>query len=199
MGKVVAILGCYRRGGITDQAVDAVLEGAREAGAETDKIYLTDRNIGFCTNCRTCSQLDGATPGRCIQQDDLQVVLREVEDANSLVLGSPVNYYNVTAVFRRFMERLLGFAACWPWGKNLGPKLRSQVLHKNAILVCSAGMPSAMIPLVTGATGALKLTAKMLGAAPAGKLWIGRAAISPDQRLEPRIRARAIRLGRRLA
>jgi multimeric flavodoxin WrbA len=40
MAMVVAIIGSYRRGGITDQAVDAVLEGARAGGARTEKIYL---------------------------------------------------------------------------------------------------------------------------------------------------------------
>ena len=199
MAKVVAILGSYRRGGITDQAVDAVLEGAREAGAETGKIYLTERNIEFCRNCRTCSQLSGVTPGRCVHQDDMESVLGEVEGANAVVLGSPVNYYNVTAVFRKFMERLLGFAAYWPWGKNLGPKMRARVFHRNAVLVCSAGMPGIMIPFATSAPSALRLTAKMLGAAPVGRLWIGHAAVSSDQQLAPRTRAKAIDLGRRLA
>ena len=199
MAKVLAILGSYRRGGITDQAVDAVLEGARAAGAETGKIYLVEQNIEFCKNCRACSQQQGFTPGRCVHHDDMQSVLREIEDANAIVLGSPVNYYNVTAVFRKFMERLLGFAAYWPWGRNLGPKLRSRVLHKNAVLVCSSAMPGPFIPLATSAPGALRLTAKMLGAAPVGKLWIGSAAVLPDQQLPPRTRAKAISLGRKLA
>ena len=198
MAKVVAIMGGYRRGGVADQAVDAVLEGARERGAETKKIYLSEQHIEFCRNCRSCSQQNGLTRGKCPQQDDMECVLGEVEDANSLVLGSPVNYYNVTAIFRRFMERLLGFTY-WPWGRNLGPKMRSSVRHKNAVLVCSAGMPGPLIPIATGAPSALKLTAKMLGASPIGKLWIGLAAEEPEQKLPDKTLAKALRLGRRLA
>jgi NAD(P)H-dependent FMN reductase len=198
MGKVIAIVGSYRKGGITDQAVDAVLEGARVAGAQTAKIYLIDQNIQFCRNCRACAAQNGLTPGRCVQQDDLDSVLRAVDDANAIVLGSPVNYYNVTAVFRKFMERLLGFAAYWPWGKNLGPKLRSRILHKKAVLVCSAGMPAAMIPFASGATSSLKLTARLLGAAPSARLWIGHAAVSQDQQLDTRTRDKAVSLGRSL-
>jgi len=198
MGKVVAIVGGYRRGGIADQAVDAVLEGARDGGAQTKKIFLSEQHIEFCRNCRSCAQQNGLTRGKCVQQDDMDCLLSEVEDANALVLGSPVNYYNVTAVFRKFMERLLGLAY-WPWGRNLGPKLRSNIRRKNAVLVCSAGMPALLIPIATGAPGALKLTAKMLGAAPVGKLWIGQAAEQPEQKLPGKTLAKAMRLGRRLA
>lgn len=121
MARVVAIVGSYRRGGITDQAIDAVLEGARENGAQTEKIYLIEQQIEFCRNCRMCTQIDGPARGECVHQDDLESVLRRVEDATAVVLGSPVNYYNVTAVFRRFMERLIGYTY-WPWGKNFGPR-----------------------------------------------------------------------------
>ena len=41
-GKVVAIIGSYRKHGTVDQAVDAILAGARERGATTEKIFLID-------------------------------------------------------------------------------------------------------------------------------------------------------------
>jgi multimeric flavodoxin WrbA len=106
--KVVAIVGSYRKGGTIDSAVEAVLEGAREKGAETVTLYLTEKHIEFCTNCRKCMQAPGEERGKCEQQDDLEPMLQEIESANALVLGSPVNFFNVTAIFRRFMERTGG-------------------------------------------------------------------------------------------
>lgn len=197
MARVVAIVGSYRRGGITDQAVDAVLEGARENGAHTEKIYLIEQQIEFCRNCRMCTQVDGPARGECVHQDDLESVLRRVEDATAVVLGSPVNYYNVTAVFRRFMERLIGYT-WWPWGKNLGPVIRKKIRTKKAVLVASAAVPSFFIPLSTGAPRALKVAAKMVGAKPVGKLWIGSVGSMPEETLPPKTRAKALRLGRRL-
>ena len=70
--RVVAIVGSYRRGGATDSAVEAVLEGARVKGAETQTFRLTEQHIEFCRNCRACTQLPGAERGRCEQQDDLE-------------------------------------------------------------------------------------------------------------------------------
>jgi NAD(P)H-dependent FMN reductase len=197
MSKVVAIVGSYRRGGITDTAVDAILEGARTAGAETSKIYLVERDIRFCLNCRRCTQEEGAERGKCFQQDDLEGVLKEIESADGVVLSSPVNYFNVTAIFRRFMERLLGYTY-WPWGVKMGPVLRANRATKRAVLVTSASMPAVLIPIATGATRALKVTARMLGAKPVGRLWIGLVGVQPEEALRAKIRAKAERLGLKL-
>jgi len=195
--KIVAIVGSYRKGGTIDSAVEAVLEGAREKGAETRTYHLLDQHIEFCTNCRTCTQTPGEERGKCAQQDDLEPMLKEIEAADAVVLGSPVNYYNATALFRRFEERLLGFAY-WPWGQN-SPRARSKRQPRKAVLVASSGMPGFLIPLTTGAARALRLAAKMMGARPVGELWIGLAAGEPHHALSRRTRERARRLGQSLA
>ena len=185
--RVVAIVGSYRREGATASAVEAILEGARSQGAVTQTIRLGERPIEFCTNCRQC----------CAQQDELEQILSAAEAADLLVLASPVNYYNVTAVFRRFEERLLGFAY-WPWGQN-SPVLRSKRRPRKAILVAAAGMPGFLIPIMTGAARTLRMAAKMLGAKPVGQLWIGLTAGKPDYKLPENTLRRARRLGARLA
>ncbi|HUV70723.1 MAG TPA: flavodoxin family protein [Terracidiphilus sp.] len=195
--KVVAIVGSYRKGGTIDSTVEAVLAGAREKGAKTVTFYLTDKHIEFCTNCRQCTQEPGERRGNCKQQDDLEPMLRQIEAADALVLGSPVNYYNVTAIFRRFMERLLGYAY-WPW-KQAAPKWRKKKVSKKAVLIASSAAPGFLIPLATGAARALRLTARVLGAKPVGHMWIGLVAGEPHHNLSARNRERARQLGRQLA
>jgi multimeric flavodoxin WrbA len=123
-------------------------------------------------------------------------MLKEIEAADAVVLASPVNYYNVTAIFRRFLERLLGFTY-WPWGQN-GPALRSKLHPRKAVLVAAAGMPGFLIPLATGAARALRLAAGMLGAKPVGKLWVGLAAGEARHTLSARTIERARRMGMKL-
>ena len=198
LGKhVVAVVGSYRIGGATESAVEAVLEGARARGAETRTFHLREQHIEFCRNCRACTQTPGTERVRCGQEDDLEPMLREIEAADAVVLASPVNYYNVTAIFRRFLERLLGFTY-WPWGQN-GPALRSKVQPRKAVLLAAAGMPGFLLPLATGAPRALRLAAEMMGAKPVGKLWIGLTAGKPDCTLSERTLKRARRLGAMLA
>jgi multimeric flavodoxin WrbA len=195
--KVVAIVGSYRKGGAIDTAVEAILEGAREKGAQTHTIYLREQHVEFCTNCRQCTQSPGAERVKCAQQDDLESILKEIEAADAVVLGSPVNYYNATALFRRFLERLLGFFY-WPWGNNLLVQ-RNKRQSRKAVLVASAGMPGFLIPFATGAAKALRLAAKCLGAKPGGSLWIGLVSQEPHPRLSARTLERARHMGWKLA
>jgi len=194
--KVVAVVGSYRKGGTTDEAVEAILEGARENGAETVTFYLTDQHLEFCTNCRQCTLEPGLERGECVKQDDLQPMLKEIESADAVVLGSPVNIGNVTSLFRKFMERLLG-GSYWPWGQP-APRMRVKKAKRKAALVASSAMPGFLIPLLTGTRVALRATAKLLGAKPVGSLWIGLAAHEPHHTLSEQDRERARRIGRKL-
>ncbi len=198
MGKtVVAIVGSYRRGGTVDTAVAAVLEGARSRGAITSTIYLTEKQVEFCTNCRTCVQEPGLERGRCKQHDDLEGILTQIDASDAIVLASSVNCGNVTAIFRRFMERLLGYTY-WPWGQP-APRRRSKVRHLKAVLVATAAMPAPMMLLFTGVSTALRMTATMLGARTVGKLWLGLVAGKPRYVLSKGALQRARRMGMKLA
>lgn len=195
--RIVAVVGSYRKGGATESAVDAVLEGARAKGAETRVFHLREQHIEFCRNCRACTQKPGTERGRCEIEDDLEPMLREIEGADAVVLASPVNYYNVTAIFRRFLERMLGFTY-WPWGQYT-PKLRAKARPRKALLVATSAAPGFFIPLATGAPRALRVAAKMVGAKPVGMLWIGLTAGKPDYALSESAHKRARQMGAMLA
>lgn len=189
--KLVAVVGSYRKGGAVDTAVDAVLEGAQQNGADTSKIYLVDKNIEFCCNCRACTQAPGEQRGHCRIDDDLESILSELEAADAIVLAAPVNYWNVTAIFRRFLERLLGYAY-WPWVKA-APVMRSKKLTRKAALISTSAMPGFLIPWTTGAPKALTVAARSLGAKPVAKMWLGLVAKEQPEHSERTLhRARAI-------
>ncbi len=176
-----------------DQAVDTILSAAREKGATTEKIYLVDHQIEFCTNCRACTQVAGASRGKCVHQDEFEAVMASIEAADVVVLGSPVNFDNVTAIFRRFMERLVS-TAHWPWGQKI-PSARNKAHTRHAVLVISSAAPALFARLFSGSLHALKMTARVLGARPVATLCIGLAAMHPDQPLSRSIRRRARSIG----
>jgi multimeric flavodoxin WrbA len=195
--KVTAIVGTYRKGGIVDSTVDEILASAREAGADVNKIYLLDKHVEFCTNCRTCTQQEGTTPGECPIADDMTSILSEIERSDSIVLASPMNFWTVTALMKRFIERLVCFAY-WPWGKH-APKLRSNRKTKLAVVVAASAAPSLLARLMTRMVGLLKSVAGLLGATTIGVIFVGLAADQAQKDIGPRARKKAQRLGRKLA
>jgi hypothetical protein len=195
--KILGIVGSYRRGGVVDRLVTEVLDAAEKAGAETTKIYLLDKHIEFCTNCRKCTQDPGPAPGRCVHEDDVAGILAQCAASDGLVLGAPVNFFNLNALTRRFMERLVCLAY-WPWGAH-GPAMRSEALDKRAVLVTAAAMPTILIPLATGAVRALKLMAKTVGAKPLATLVVGFSGQRERSDVPEKAHRRARVAGRKLA
>ncbi len=195
--KVIGIVGSYRKGSIIDSTVDTILTAAAEKGAETEKIYLIDQHIEFCKNCRKCTQAEASERGVCVQKDDMDNILTKIGEADGIVIGSPVNFGNVTAVTQRFIERLVCYGY-WPWGIP-GPVLRVKDRRIKAVLVTSSAMPAFMGRFFTSALRSLKGAATTLGATPIGSLYIGKAALHEKQDLPVKVVRKARRLGHQLA
>jgi multimeric flavodoxin WrbA len=195
--RITAIVGSYRKGGIIDQTVDEMLDSAREEGAETAKIYLVDTRIEFCTNCRLCAQKDGAARGMCPIADQMGEVLDQVEASDAIILASPTNFATVTALMKRFIERLVCYAY-WPWGMA-APKVRHRQLPRRAVLVASSAAPALLARLMTSIVKLLKQAAGLLGAKTVGVLFIGLAAREDRQDPGERVRKKARLLGKKLA
>ena len=184
--KVLAIMGSYRKDGINDQTVDAILGEARDKGAETKKIYLTDVSIDFCRNCRTCAKDDPAkSRGACVMTDDMEKLLKEIDAADALILASPINMSTVTAVMKRFLERLIVYSY-WPWGQQ-GPRMRSSRKTKTAAIVTSSASPALIGRiLMPNALQVLKSAAGLVGAKVVGTIYFGMVNMEEKQRLNPR-------------
>jgi NAD(P)H-dependent FMN reductase len=194
--RVLAIVGSYRKGGIIDTAIDEILDSAEKAGADTQKIYLMDEHIEFCTNCRNCTQEAGLRRGSCLIVDSMDGLLEEIERSDAIILGSPMNFGTVTAVMKRFIERLVCFAY-WPWGMA-APQIRDKRKPKRAIVVASSAAPALLARLSTRLVKLLKDVAGLLGAETIGVLFIGLAARKQRQDIGHRARKKARRLGKKL-
>jgi multimeric flavodoxin WrbA len=197
--RIVAIIGTYRKGRVIDTAATEVLRGARDGGAQTEAIYLIDKHIEFCTNCRSCTQeANIGRRGKCVLKDDLETILQAVDQADGLVLAAPTNYYNVTAITRRFMERTVGYAY-WPWNAKYGPRMRVRP-DKKAVTITSTACPAFVAKIVMpGARKALKIAAGALGARVQSSLFFGMVGGTPDETLPESARNRSYQAGRRLA
>jgi FMN-dependent NADH-azoreductase len=197
---IVAIVGTYRKGKIIDTAVSEILYGARARGAETQTIYLLDKHIEFCTNCRACTQeKDVGRRGKCIHNDDMDEILRALDAADAVVLAAPTNFFNVNALTRRFIERLVPYAY-WPREARSGPKYRIAKPDKVAITVTATACPALIARIVMpGSRRALKVAARTLGARVVQALHFDCLGETPESALSEKARRRARHAGERLA
>lgn len=128
MKKILAINGSYRDDGITDQVINKIVKEVETAGANAEIILLREYPINFCQNCRECTQTPGESPGRCVQHDEMESLIQQIEQADGYILAAPTNFGSATAIFKRFMERLIVYAY-WPWGTDT-PEFRKKMLRK---------------------------------------------------------------------
>ena len=197
MKKVIGINGSYRRNGITEKLIDILLNKIKEKGIEVEKITLKDRDIGYCTNCRKCTQETGDKRGECIVKDDMESILDEIENADGLIIGSPMNFGSITAVTKAFKERLVCYAY-WPWGRKIGPKLRKQKSGRKAVLLWSCNMPAIMATVVTRISKELKEIAKVLGFETVGILKVGFVGIDENEEIPDRLSKKSEKLAKEL-
>jgi putative NADPH-quinone reductase len=196
--KVVAIVGSYRRGRVTETAVDELLRGASEGGAQVEKIMLLDVPLEFCANCRRCMQDPGPSRGRCIHDDAMGAILDKIESADAVILASPVNFGTVTALTKRFIERLSVYGY-WPWGRPI-PRMRRPEKSRNAVLVTSSACPAFLGRfLMRSSLQVLKQAADTLGVRVVSRIYFGSAAQNKSDTLTEKQRQKVFRIGRNLA
>ncbi len=87
--------------------VEPLLEGARHAGAQTQQVYLVEKNVEHCRGCFSCW---GATPGVCILQDDMAALIDLYLDSDVVGLATPVYGMLMTGLLKNFTDRLLPLA-----------------------------------------------------------------------------------------
>ncbi|HHD63043.1 MAG TPA: flavodoxin family protein [Desulfobulbaceae bacterium] len=197
MGKILAINGSYRENGITDQAVEEIAQAVEAAGAEVEVVLLRKQVIEFCLNCRECTQRAGEAPGACVLRDGMEELINRIERADGYILAAPTNFGSATALFKRFMERLIVYAY-WPWEKNSPAYRKAKAARKRSILVSSCAAPGILGRLMYGTHKQLKMTSAVIGADVVGTLFIGLIAKDPHRALPDRHRRKIRRLVKKL-
>jgi multimeric flavodoxin WrbA len=98
--RVLGIAGSPRRGGNTDLLLAEVMKGAQSQGASVKTIILNDLDITPCQHCDACFEA-----GICRIKDDMQMVYKELEKADRIVLASPVHFMGLTAQAKAMVDR----------------------------------------------------------------------------------------------
>ena len=104
MAKNILILkGSPREKGNSAVLAERAAAGAREAGAQTESIYLHGLDIRPCDACDLCSA------GECVIEDDMQPLYPKLAAADAILLASPVYWFTFSAQLKLCIDRWYGF------------------------------------------------------------------------------------------
>lgn len=128
--KVLGIVGSPRKKGNTDVLVQQVLDGAAEAGAEVEKIYINDMEFKGCQGCGFCNFQD-----YCKLEDEMTPVYDKIKEADGFVFGSPIYFAQFTGQMRLFLDRCYSLSDA-----DFKPRIEA---GKKAILAGTQAFPGA--------------------------------------------------------
>ncbi|MBQ8094280.1 MAG: flavodoxin family protein [Clostridia bacterium] len=106
---VLILNGSPRINGNTRKMVAAFCEGLEAAGHAYDVIDVCRMNIHGCLACEFCH---GKGNGRCAQKDDMEQIYPLLEEADMLVIASPIYYHGLSGQMKCTIDRF--YAALYP-------------------------------------------------------------------------------------
>jgi multimeric flavodoxin WrbA len=173
MSKSILILkGSPREKGNSAVLAERVFNGAQEAGAKVEDVYLHDMDIRPCDACDFCQEGDVG----CVVKDDMQALYPKLRQADVIVISSPIYWFTITAQMKLCIDRW--YALQSPEGNELkGKQLGVVLVYGDTDLYTSGGINGLdMVEVVHG-------TAEDLG----------------DAEKQPELMERAYKLGQKLA
>lgn len=106
--KVVAFNGSPRHNGNTAQGLRIVLDELEQEGIETELVQLGGRKVFGCLACGKCYVNRDRKCART--DDDMNLLMEKMFDADGILVGSPTYYSNVTTEVKALIDRS-GFVA----------------------------------------------------------------------------------------
>lgn len=98
--RVLGIVGSPRRHGNTDLLVQQAVSGAETQDARTRIVILNELDVAPCRHCDKCSET-----GKCVIEDDMQWLSRELREAEYLILASPIFFMGLPAQVKAMIDR----------------------------------------------------------------------------------------------
>ena len=99
--KVLMLNGSPRKNGNTSAALKEMERVFLREGVEVETVQIGARDIRGCIACYSCSKT-----GRCVFEDEVNQLAPKFEEADGLVIASPVYYASANATLIACLDRL---------------------------------------------------------------------------------------------
>ena len=99
--KVLLLNGSPKTNGNTAFALEQMAQVFADQGIEAEIVHVGNQAIRGCIACNSCSKT-----GRCVFDDCVNQISDKFEQADGLVLGSPVYYASANATLISLLDRM---------------------------------------------------------------------------------------------
>lgn len=99
--KVLILNGSPRVNGCTARALEEVSKTLNEEGIETETIVVGNKDVRGCIACNSC-----AKTGKCVFNDIVNDIAVKFENADGIIIGSPVYYAGSNGTIISLLDRL---------------------------------------------------------------------------------------------
>ncbi|MBP5458245.1 MAG: flavodoxin family protein [Paludibacteraceae bacterium] len=188
--KVVVLNASPRKNGLVSQMLNLIIESLPQ-GCESSLVHINSLTLRPCIGCMKCR----TTLNCCLPEDDAQRILKEITEADALIVGSPCYWGNMNGYLKVLFDRIVyGMMGESPSGVPIP-------LHKGkqAIIVttCTTPFPfNILFKQSRGTVKALREILKWSGFKIVGTLEKGGTRKHPE--LTESEKKKCIRLARKL-
>ena len=126
--KVLMLNGSPHANGNTAVALREMEEIFKASGVEVETVLIGNQAVRGCTACGACGKL-----GKCVFDDVVNELKPKFEEADGLVVASPVYYASANATLVACLDRLFYISS---FDKTM--KVGASVVWRRAAAVCSA-------------------------------------------------------------
>lgn len=105
--KIVVFNGSPRKNGYTAKLLEEAIRGAQSTGAEVTRYELNAEGIRGCQGCYFCRANEGCS----IKDDVLAPMYEEIKEADGILFGSPIYFYEITGQAKMWLDRMFPMIA----------------------------------------------------------------------------------------
>jgi multimeric flavodoxin WrbA len=102
--RILLLNGSPRKKGNTATLLKNIVQIAEQHSCHCDLLYLNSMSFSGCQSCGGCEKT-----GRCVVMDDMQLIYEKMDNADRVVLASPIYFYNVSAQLKACIDRIQAF------------------------------------------------------------------------------------------
>lgn len=99
--KVLLLNGSPKEKGCTARALKEVIDILEKEGIKTELITVGNKDVRGCIACNSC-----AKTGRCVFDDLVNEIAKKFEEANGIIIGTPVYYAGSNGTIISLLDRL---------------------------------------------------------------------------------------------